>query len=244
MRVLLLLAALIINITAFAETLKVGVLPFAPPFEMQAAQNDYFTGFDVNLMTEICQRIQAQCNFVPLSADQLFVQTYTGTIDLAISAISITAERQQSYLFSLPYLASGGQFLANTSSQINSLTDLRGKTIGTQKGTIFKAFVIDTLAGQATIKEFNSQSEMLQALADKTIDATIFDTGTAKYWVANNANLYKLISKPITIGLGYGIMANKSRQDLIDRINKALVDMENDGTYLKIYKNYFSQMSF
>lgn len=53
------------------------------------------------------------------------------------------------------------------------------------------------------------------------------------------SNLFKLVGKAIRSGDGYGIMANKNNADLITQINKALLQMENDGTYLRISNTYF-----
>ncbi|MFA1369849.1 transporter substrate-binding domain-containing protein, partial [Legionella pneumophila] len=41
------------------------------------------------------------------------------------------------------------------------------------------------------------------------------------------------------IGNGYGILALKNNAPLIMKINKALLQIEKDGTYLEIYNTYF-----
>ena len=43
------------------------------------------------------------------------------------------------------------------------------------------------------------------------------------------------------MGEGYAIMAHKNNSDLIKKINQALLDMEQDGTYLRIYNRYFGE---
>jgi ABC-type amino acid transport substrate-binding protein len=41
------------------------------------------------------------------------------------------------------------------------------------------------------------------------------------------------------IGEGYGVVTQLERADLIQRVNQALLSMEDDGTYLTIYQHYF-----
>ncbi|KTC75340.1 arginine ABC transporter substrate-binding protein [Legionella birminghamensis] len=222
-----------------AETLTVATLPYAPPFEMAADKSDHFFGFDIDIMEEICRRIQAYCKFMPMTFEQLMVRTYTGNVNLAIAAITITDDRKESYLFSLPYLPSSGQLLTSSNSPIQNLNDLAGKQIGSEKGTIFKGLLLEKFNNNIQIKEYSTQPEIFQALGNNEIDALILDEGSSKYWSANGD--FKLIGPEMKIGIGYGIMANKREQALIDRINKALLSMENDGTYVKIYSKYFDQ---
>ncbi|HAT9397002.1 TPA: transporter substrate-binding domain-containing protein, partial [Legionella pneumophila subsp. pneumophila] len=40
-------------------------------------------------------------------------------------------------------------------------------------------------------------------------------------------------------GSGYGIIALKNQSALIDKINHILLEMEKDGSYLRIYNEYF-----
>ncbi|RAP37589.1 hypothetical protein B1207_05300 [Legionella quinlivanii] len=222
-----------------AETLTVGTLPYAPPFEMAADKSNHFFGFDIDIMEEVCRRIQADCQFIPMTFEQLMVKTYSGEISLSIAAITITDDRKESYLFSLPYLPSSGQLLTSTKSPINAINDLAGKKVGSEKGTIFKEMLLEKFNSNIQIIEYSTQPEIFQALSNNEIDALILDEGSSKYWSANGD--FKLIGPEMKIGIGYGIMANKSEQALVDRINKALLSMENDGTYVKIYSQYFDQ---
>ncbi|BCA93834.1 hypothetical protein TUM19329_01950 [Legionella antarctica] len=67
-------------------------------------------------------------------------------------------------------------------------------------------------------------------------------TSLATLSVNNAIQQFKLVGQKILMGEGYGIMALKSNALLIQQINKSLLDMEADGTYLKIYNQYFSNL--
>nr|WP_302473906.1 transporter substrate-binding domain-containing protein [Legionella sp. PL877] len=224
-----------------ARTISIGTLIYNPPFEVSADQKDHFLGFDIEIMAAICLRIQSTCHFKPLTFAELFVELLAKKIDLALGAISITKERQESFLFSLPYLASNGQFITTIDSDVNTIEDIRRKRIGLVQGTLFKALVFEKFGFQANVIEYPTLSGVFQAMAEGKVDVLIADTEAVKYWVTNNA-MFKLVGDSIPIGIGYGIMANKDSSDLIKQINEALLDMETDGSYLKIYKRYFSPM--
>lgn len=223
-----------------ATTIMVGTPPYSPPFVMLGDNKAHYTGFDIDLLDEICRRIDAKCQYKAMSYEGVFNGLLDGSIDIAIGGITITAGRESQFLFSLPYLASYAQFITNSASSIRSIQDLNGKRIGLGSGTIFENLINDAFGQSVTIKTYNFLSEMLMALGSDEVDALILDRATAETWYANSNDSYRLVGRRIPQGLGYGILTTKNRGNLITLINRALLAMEADGTYLKIYTTYFT----
>lgn len=239
-RRLLVIISLLVCCCVRADPLQVGLLSYDPPFVLPADQANHFFGFDSDLISEICNRMQVSCNFVPLTIEPLFAKTLNGSLDLAMGSINITTDRMKIFLFSLPYLVSKGQYVVNTSSTIKTLADIRDKRVGTQLGSLFKGLVMEQFNSHVQVIEYLTQPLMFQALDSGKVDAIFLDKDTAVYWMANNNGLVRLVGDSIPIGLGYGIISNKSNGDLIAKVNAALLSMQNDGTYLKIYSRYFN----
>ncbi|MDX1836304.1 arginine ABC transporter substrate-binding protein [Legionella taurinensis] len=242
MRFLAKLFLVLLSVNVYAQTIRVGTGLYAPPFEMQADRQKNMYGFDIELMQEICQRAGWRCQFKGMLFEQLFTELKDNTIDLAISAISITSERQKNFLFSLPYMASGAQFLTKSQSPINTILDIRNQRVGIERGTVFKQMLQAQYQDAIDISEYATQQDVLNALSNEEIDAALIDTGAAQYWVVNNSGSFKAIGESLPVGIGYGIMANQSRQDLIATVNRQLLAMENDGAYLKLYSRYFGAL--
>lgn len=235
------LIGMVLCFSVSAQNLIVGTPPFSPPFVMADDASHHFSGFDVAIIMTVCQRISATCVLKPIPEFEATIDALeNGEIDLMIGDITITPEREQEFLFSLPYLASYAQFISLASSPVNSLANLHGKTVGCERATLFPSLTNNILAGNVSIKTYVEIPAMLTALGNNEIDALVTDEQTADYWYANNLDTYKLIGKAIPLGLGYGIAATKGKDALIASINKALLAMESDGTYLKIYNTYFS----
>jgi arginine transport system substrate-binding protein len=222
-----------------ANTLRVGTTLQNPPFSSLADKNGHFYGFDMNIMEEICKRIKVSCTFTPLVFSDLFTQMKAGKIDLAIAAIIINDFQEEDFLFSLPYLQSNGEFIALLSSPINKPSDIINKRVGVRRGTPFKNLALTMYKNQIEIVEAQDMGTLLGKLNDKDIDVALINAAAAKYWYANNSEIYKLIGTQIPTGEGYGIMANKGQEALIGQINQALLNMEADGSYLAIYTRYF-----
>lgn len=223
-----------------ALTIKIGTTPFSPPFII-ANDNNHFSGFDADLLNEICKRLDAKCIYKQMpSFNELFLSVKNGTVDLGIGGVTITLERESAYLFSLPYLKSTARYITLYGSDIRTISDIKGKTIGVAEGTIFQTMAAAQFGNTVKIKTYDTLSQMLVALSDKDIDVALLDGPNAIYWDANSNNIYQNVGNSIPLGLGYGIIANKSLFDLIAKINQALLSMENDGSYLNIYNTYFS----
>ncbi|CDZ78485.1 Putative ABC transporter arginine-binding protein 2 precursor [Legionella massiliensis] len=239
MKILLsLLISCLMSSTLYAENLVIGTSSFNPPMETQVTKNDVFTGFEIDLMNEICRRINANCVYEPMSFAGIMEAVAAGKVDLGIDGFFITKERLAYYLFSSPYLRAKAQMFSAADSDINSDNVNTGKRIGVEAGTVYKS-LLQQMYDNVKVVEYNNQPDMLQDLSDHKLDLIMFDFIGASYWVNDNPKEFKLVGKPISFDMGYGVMANLNRQELITRVNNALNSMENDGTYLAIYSRYF-----
>lgn len=239
MKILLaLLLFTLMSANLFAEKLIIGASSFNPPMEMRATTNNVFTGFEIDLLNEICRRINATCVYEPMTFEDIMKAVATGKVDLGIDGFFITQERLASYLFSLPYLQTKAQLLTTVDSNIDSTNVNTGKRIGVEAGTVFKS-ILEQKYDNVKVISYDNQQNMLRDLADEDIDLIMFDFIGASYWVHTNPANFKLVGKAIPFGMGYGIMANLNQGALIYRINNALDAMERDGTYSSIYSRYF-----
>lgn len=244
-----LIVAVLLGLSIFtsqAQTLQIGVLADDPPFSFQVGKGHQFSGFEVNLMSELCARLKVTCTFSPYEFNDLFQKIAMQQIDLAIARISITLDRTEKYLFSLPYLTADGQLMVKSNSSIQRVEDLAGKRVGLFKSSLYKDYLLQTFSGSVSVVEYNSIPVAFQALIDNEVDAVLLTKLGEQYLIANsqsNPSSFRYIGKPIPLGVGYGILANVQSTALIDRVNKALHDIETDGTYLRIYNTYFGLLS-
>lgn len=221
-----------------ANSLTVGTISFYPPFEIASDEQGQFSGFDVSIMSAICKRTRHRCQYKGMEFKDFFSALQQGEIDLAIGAISITPERQQKYLFSLPYYPSNMIFMALANSPYERHADISGVTIGLLSGDETEAVLKAQKLDAFHLKRYDLVRKMLQDLIDKKIDLVFTDAASAEYWVSNSTNQFKTIGHKINTGQGYGIMTLKKNSHLMQEINQALLALENDGTYLKIYSTF------
>lgn len=223
--------------TVFAQNLVIGTINDDPPFEYQDETKN-LSGFDIDVMHELCKKTGNECTFKTLNFHQLFESLERKEIDLAIAAIVITPERKKQLLFSIPYKRNDQQFITLASSTLKDSSQLRGKRVGIYKGAPEDAYVYSRFKGDINIKLYSDVDDLLSALKMKQVDAVVLEYHRAKYWLSVT-NDFKSLGRQFEAGEGYGIAARLGSGNLIQQINSALERMENDGTYLHIYELYF-----
>ncbi|KTD01281.1 transporter substrate-binding domain-containing protein [Fluoribacter gormanii] len=226
------------SLLAYGDPLAVGVLKFAPPFSSTDSDNHYF-GFSVDLMDEICKRIASSCIYKPTDLDSQFKDLDSGYIDITFLPSPLPSTESTNYVFSLPYITSRGQFISLKNSNINTIDDIKNKKIGALRATFIQSNVLPNYTSKQNIKAYSQITLLIGALSNHDIDVALVNENVAKYLLNNALKGFQLVGKPIVMGNGYGIIALKKNAAIIDKINKALLEIETDGTYLAIYHKYF-----
>lgn len=223
------------------STVRIGTLVYNPPFVISSSE-----GFDIDLSHLLCSRLKIKCQLIPIkNTKQLYQALENGQVDLVIAGVTISPARQKDHVFSLPYMLSKGQFLTlKDQSHINSEADLEGSTVGVIKdelsGGVLYAYVLNKYQGKLKVNQYDTVENMFAALSNKTISAVFLYRSDVNYWNHNYGNLFKTLGPVVTLGEGIAIMAQSKNSNLIDRINKVLQQIEQDDTYLALYKTYFS----
>ena len=126
------------NFSIFANSSKskitIGLDINVPPMGYKNNNGD-IVGFDIDLANEIFNKDYNNIIFQPIDWDSKEMELNSGTIDVIWNGLSETPERKESMLLTKPYLKNRQVVLVNKNSDINSLSDLKGKNICVQKGS-------------------------------------------------------------------------------------------------------------
>ncbi|MEM6517860.1 MAG: basic amino acid ABC transporter substrate-binding protein [Cyanobacteria bacterium P01_D01_bin.71] len=217
-------------------TLTVATEPAFPPFEFQA-DNGELEGFDIDLMNAIGETAGLEVEFESLPFDGIIPALQAGTVDAAISGMTITEERLQTVDFSRPYIKAGLAIaVQEDNAEVAGLDDLADKKIAVQIGTTGADQAAEVPG--AEISTFDSAPLALQELANGNVDAVINDAPvTLDAIESGNISGLKVVGELITTEF-YGIALPKGSEN-VEIINNALMTMMEDGTYAEIYQKWF-----
>lgn len=223
------------------KLLRVGTEPTFAPFEF-ADENDEnkYVGFDMDLIRAIGKQMGYDVEIVNMGFDSLIPALDSGNIDVAVSGITITDERQKKVLFTSPYYDSGLTIVVlNDNDEIKDFDDLEGKPIAAQIGTT--GSLEANRIKNALVKEFNSNNECYLELKNKGVVAVINDRPVNDYFLSNGGDEYaKSVGVPRNAE-SYGIAAAQKNTELVKQIDEALEALKKNGEYDKIYEKWFGK---
>ncbi|PCE68414.1 MULTISPECIES: amino acid ABC transporter substrate-binding protein [Salinivibrio] len=235
----LLSVSMVISVPAFAkETVKVGMSGRYFPFTF--VKQDQLQGFEVDLWDEIGRRNDYQVEYVTANFSGLFGLLQTGRIDTISNQITITDERQATYLFTDPYVVDGAQITVRKGNDtIQSVADLKGKTVAVNLGSNFEQLLREHSAAEdIDIKTYETGIEHDVALG--RADAFVMDRLSAMQLIKESGLPLQLAGQPFeTIANAWPFVDSERGQRLRDEVNTALSAMREDGTLAQISVKWF-----
>ena len=214
------------------------------PFELQNEKGE-IVGFSIDLLRAIAAKAGIEVKFINTPWEGIFNTLAQGDRDLLISSITITDERRQSMDFSNPYFDAQQLIAVPETSKITKFGDLKTLKVGVQTGTTGDEVVSKLLGKTNTnIKRFESTPLALKELEAGGVDAVVADNGVVINYVANNTvSKFRTVNDAAFAPEQYGIAVKKGNDEMLAKINKGLADIKADGTYEKIYSQYFGAAS-
>lgn len=133
--------------------------------------------------------------------------------------------------------AQAAEETASDSKTVESVDDLAGSKIGVQIGTTGDIFASDYEGDGATeVVRYNKGADAVQALKKGKIDCVLIDEQPAKAYVAKNPDL-RILDEEFAIE-DYAICVAKGNDELTEKLNDAIDQLEEDGTLSSIISYY------
>lgn len=224
------------------DYVAIGVEPQSEPMVFFDAQTNVLTGYEIDLAKEVFRRAGLKYEFVSIEWDKKEEELLKEkSIDAIWSALTITESRKNIFALSIPYIKNRQIILVRIDSPIQGKADLKGKKVAVQKGSTSSEFVRG-MSGEnapAEVKDFDVKSEQFLAVMKGQVDAAVTDSTFADYYVANSPGKFRVL-KDVLQEEEFGIAVRPDDTELLAKINKALTEMEADGTSQVIYQRWFN----
>ena len=223
------------------NTFIVGFDAEFPPYGYKDDSGNY-TGFDLDLAKEVCDRNNWTFVAQPIDWDAKDAEIDSGSIDCIWNGFTIDG-RENDYTWSDPYFDNKQVFIVKSDSGINTIDDLKGKTVETQKDSSALAALQGdnkTIADSfGTLTEVADYNTAFMDLKSGACEAIAMDIGVGEYDIKNqdNPDDFKVVDQYITTEK-YGIGFKKGNDDLKNQVQETLNEMFKDGTVTKIAQKY------
>ncbi|AVQ31997.1 basic amino acid ABC transporter substrate-binding protein [Fusobacterium varium] len=225
-----------LSVTAFAkEKIYVGTNAEFPPFEY--LENGEIKGFDMELVNEIGKILDADIKIVDMAFDGLLPALQMKKVDLVIAGMTANEERMKTVSFTQPYYTASQVIIVKEGNDsIKSFNDLKGKKVGVMLG-FTGDMVVSEIEG-VKIERFNAAYAGIMALQAGKVEAVVLDSEPAKNYVAQNKGL--VLADADAEQEEYAIAVRKNDKALLEKVEKALKEIKENGTYDKLLQKYFN----
>jgi polar amino acid transport system substrate-binding protein len=227
-------------------SLIVGMEVAYVPYEF--FKDGQIVGYDPDIIAEAMPKLGVKAQLIDTAWNGIIPALYAKKFDCIISAMTITAERAQKVLFSMPYAdASNVMFLRADETVVKTADDLSGKVIGVQLGSaaavIAKAFEdkmkAKGLPGYKEMKQYEHYPEAYQDLLNKRTDAVINSKSTLMVVMNDAPGKFKILPGISDVTAYFGMAFRKEDAALQGFFNTQLAEMKTDGRLDKLQQKWF-----
>jgi polar amino acid transport system substrate-binding protein len=223
--------------------LRVGMSGDMPPMNLLTKEGKLI-GMDVDLAAMIAEAMGVKLNLQRIDFNGLLPALESGSIDMVVSNMTMTPDRNLQAAFVGPYFTSGKAFLTKRSSiaQAKGLPEINSPqfTFVALKGSTSES-VIRNDAPQARLLTAATQNDAIQMVIDDKADAMIADYPICLVAVFSNpaAGLLSVIT-PVTYE-PIGIAVPKGDPHLLNWLGNFLHSLENGGYLYDLKNKWFFQ---
>lgn len=225
--------------------LRVGTDASYAPMSFFAPDGRTIVGIEPDLAQQIGAVLGVRLEFQNVDFTELLPRVADGSLDVAISAMTDTPEREQKVDF-VNYFNAGTSIVVQRGNPdgISDLKDLCGKVVAVEDGTtqvdLVKRNQANCAGGPIRIKTFPTNSDALVQLRTGRAAAVLNDFPPAAYLttdVRTKAHYQLASTAQYEPGL-YGIAVSKQQQGLRDALQGALETLLDSGAYDQVMDHW------
>ena len=199
---------------------------------------DYPAGFDYDILSLFARKLGIELEVRCIQDWQdLIPQLISGEGDIIGAGMTRLENRMKQIYFSDGYFPTKVVIVTNKeNTALNSLSDLKNKIVTSTKGTSYLS-ALQLIEGIQIDTNFNDPNTLLQAVSEGKVNAVAVDLTETVIGHVVYPNL-KIVDT-ITGMQQYGYGVSKNKPELLTKLNSFLKEINEDGTYQKVYRKYF-----
>jgi polar amino acid transport system substrate-binding protein len=223
------------------DKLVIGIDDKFAPMGFRDEDNN-IVGFDIDYAKAAAEKMGTKVTFQPIDWKTKEAELSSGRIDLIWNGYTITDERKEKVLFTKPYLKNAQVIVTLAESKVTKLDDLEGKVVGLQSLSSASDALNDSPLKEKvkTVTEFADNVQALTDLKSGRLDAVVIDEVVINYYMAQEEETFKVLEESLAPE-EYGIGVKKGNEALLEKLQKALDEMNEDGTAASISETWFGE---
>jgi len=199
-----------------------------PPYTF--IKDNKIVGFDIDVAKEVFKRIRRSYKVKDMAWTALIPAIQLGQIQVIAAGITATPKRENHALFTKPYIEEDPLLIVNLAgnSPIKSVEELKGKRVLVDEG-----YTADTYMSNIkgiTLQRTTSPVQGFLALKSGRADAYVIAKSSAQQFFDKYEAKTFNTTEIEDVSESYSLAISKKHPKLLKKIQRALSEMEKDGT--------------
>lgn len=223
-------------------------------------ENGDFVGFDIDVATEIAERLGVEVEFVTPDWDIITAGNWGGQWDMSVGSMTVTTDRQQVLDFADPaYYFTPAQFAAADGSGIESLDDIAGQAVCVGLSTTYETWLSgdkESLGlpdssfyaeppANVSIVPLQTDNDCFQSIQAGRDEFSVFLTSNTVVQAAIDGGVaVSRVGSPVfseNLAVGFDKSSELSGDTLVSRVGEIIAEMHADGTLSELSMKWFSE---
>jgi polar amino acid transport system substrate-binding protein len=233
--------------------IKVSTDPAYPPQSSLNAETGDYEGFDIDVATEIASRLGVSIEWETPKWEAITAGNWQSRWDMSVGSMTVTQERTEVLDFTPAYYFTPASIAVPEGSDITTVDGLNGKTVGVCSGCTYDFWLQGTLdipgftfpppPSGITIKGFDTDSTVIQALDSGQIDAAMSATPTLQAAIDKGRPMV-LLGEPLyyePLSVAFDRSSELDQASLVAAVSTIIEEMHADGTLTDLSMEWYGQ---
>jgi polar amino acid transport system substrate-binding protein len=238
--------------------IRVSTDPAYPPQSSLNEQTGEYEGFDIDVATEIANRLGVEIQWETPSWELITAGNWQGRWDMSVGSMTVTTERNEVLFFSPAYYYTPASVAVHEdNTTITDLTtDLDGKKIGVcaactydlwlQQALEIPGYTFDYFVDDPQIVTYDTDSTVIQDLSlgdGARLDAMISARPTIEGAIEKGRPI-KIAGDPVfyePLSVAFDRASTLDAQSLVDEVGRIVEEMHADGTLTDLSMKWYGE---
>jgi|SRR5687767_2009777 polar amino acid transport system substrate-binding protein len=232
---------------------RVSTDPAYPPQSSLNTETGEYEGFDIDVATAIAERLGVEIEWETPSWTAITAGNWNGRWDMSVGSMTVTEERAQVLDFSPAYYYTPSSIAVPEGTDITSVDQLNGATIGVCSGCTYDFFLQGTLnipgytfespIADPIIKGFDTDSTAIQALQAGQVDAVMSATPTLQAAIDKGRPM-QLLGEPLfyePLSVAIDKSSELDQASLVTEVSAIVDEMHADGSLSELSMEWYGE---
>jgi polar amino acid transport system substrate-binding protein len=232
---------------------RVSTDPAYPPQSSLNPETGEYEGFDIDVAGVIAERLGVEIEWETPSWTAITAGSWNGRWDMSVGSMTVTEERAEVLDFSPAYYYTPSSIAVPEDSDITSVEQLNGMTIGVCSGCTYDFFLQGTLnipgytfespITDPVIKGFDTDSTAIQALQAGQVDAVMSATPTLEAAIDKGRPM-ELLGEPLffePLSVAIDKSSELDQTSLVTEVSAIVDEMHADGTLTELSMEWYGE---